>query len=1280
MWSMKETRAAAARGAKVPPTYFNITESSLELLNPLPPPPHRPNSHPHNYVFSLNTAGSNRLLLSTPTDRELIRWTTGLRLAAWERSRLEEIYTAHLIKSVLRNEEPMSPLVRGRFEGWVRVRIMGGTEWHRLWLVLSDPVGASEDASATGSVRRHSLFSLNKHEEVQEPNTGVPMASFYQQPRTSKNRTTSLPVLTLTNVTQTYAVFPERVEVIVQSNLMKAVGRISGELVTIEGGLRDSGWALIMPEPVADDPAAPQPPTPVATMLRWVTAFHDAFRLHGRPQGYSWDRQDPKSLVFGYPNGEFRGDLFLSMDDAQAANFRLNTPGIRAQFNNLVLRRQRLGPAAPVATPRDEKAQYVAAQPETIPEELPEKSQYQQDQAEQSRAPQQREMAQAQQSQQPQQPQQPQQYGQTDREAEDGPEADRSAGGVQPQRQSSADFRLPPLSFNQEETSPGEAARSLTPITEAEASRANSTKRGPAHPEPVGNLPQPDLNPIPDQAEHLETPMEEQRSNSLMTDATFGPGPRELGTPPNPVQAPHVHAAAQLSQPSPPPQPQRSPKRLQQQYQQMQQQQLSDRTAVPANGSALGITTLGPDANAVPHQQQQQQQPQVSGAGLPDQRTAVRNMSPSKVSPSSPPTSSAKALAAAGAVVAGAGVAAAAVAAGAGSRQDSQSSRSQHSDTLHAPKPQRAPSSEPLLRDEPAAMYLMNMVEEPASIAPPPVVPIPAVPVAPPVKSPTSPGSSTSDRQPARAAPVVTQFEPSHRPEVARRPSGARAIPTSTRSNSNTSRGILEEDHTPVSTTFSKPPSSSISSRESEPRAHVSPPISQTSTMASSFNHPKPQLAVHTNPAAAGGSGSGEYSDAAAFMAYADQNSPVASKATRASSIPAPVPAQSAPAPVPVQAQGPTPTAPEARSSFAPSKAAAERRAKAEAQTEQQRSVMNVPGGGRRANRGMARTPTPRDESSDEDEDEEEVEEDEDRSPASRPYSQQQQQYPEATVERRGSRALPAIPPQMQAQPSYERTRSFYDVGPSNGHGNGNGNGNGGDYYETPVQSMNNLNIGQTTDRPRSRSPPAPHRHMPPQLQQPAHPVAPLPQPPAPATRQNVWNANFSVEHGMQERKGTFVQLEEPQVTLTKAFTPGGLLSAGLQDKDDRSAKRQEEVARETGSSLINVPAKPPPPSTGLLGVVAQHESQRSAPGGIGATLTDRDRERRIAEERQRKIDELQGSQMQGGYGGGMPGMPGYGGFPQYPGGMGGMGGYGGMAPQMGYNVSSYIQPALGIS
>jgi CCR4-NOT transcriptional complex subunit CAF120 len=147
------------------------------------------------------------------------------------------------------------------------------------------------------------------------------------------------------------------------------------------------------------------------------------------------------------------------------------------------------------------------------------------------------------------------------------------------------------------------------------------------------------------------------------------------------------------------------------------------------------------------------------------------------------------------------------------------------------------------------------------------------------------------------------------------------------------------------------------------------------------------------------------------------------------------------------------------------------------------------------------------------------------------------------------------------------------------------------------------------------------------------------------AARQNVWSQALerdpTAANPEPNGRDTFIQMEPPSQTMTKAFAPHGLLSVGLQDKQDRSAKRQEELARETGASLINVQNKPPPPQTGLLGAVTAHERERKREGGLGATLTERERERRLAEERQRKLDELQRMQLdQMQQAGSMYGMP----------------------------------------
>lgn len=49
-------------------------------------------------VLYRNTAGANLFLFACPTPQALVSWATALRLAAWEKSRIEEVYTGHLFR------------------------------------------------------------------------------------------------------------------------------------------------------------------------------------------------------------------------------------------------------------------------------------------------------------------------------------------------------------------------------------------------------------------------------------------------------------------------------------------------------------------------------------------------------------------------------------------------------------------------------------------------------------------------------------------------------------------------------------------------------------------------------------------------------------------------------------------------------------------------------------------------------------------------------------------------------------------------------------------------------------------------------------------------------------------------------------------------------------------------------------------------------------------------------------------------------------------------------
>lgn len=75
---------------------MQITDAFVDLIQPLPPTRHNPQAGPHPFVFSINTAGMNSVLFSCPDQEVMQEWVTAIRLAGWEMSRLQEIYTGHL--------------------------------------------------------------------------------------------------------------------------------------------------------------------------------------------------------------------------------------------------------------------------------------------------------------------------------------------------------------------------------------------------------------------------------------------------------------------------------------------------------------------------------------------------------------------------------------------------------------------------------------------------------------------------------------------------------------------------------------------------------------------------------------------------------------------------------------------------------------------------------------------------------------------------------------------------------------------------------------------------------------------------------------------------------------------------------------------------------------------------------------------------------------------------------------------------------------------------------
>ncbi|PWN48529.1 hypothetical protein IE53DRAFT_319195 [Violaceomyces palustris] len=384
LWSVEQMDTAAQEGREVPPAYINVTDSFVDFIGLLVEDPAQvPGSRGrYHHAFALNSAGNNRVIFcfrdpppfepdaiehwlaperrQTPEHRSVIgwlnlghrhlqAWINAIRLASWEKVRLEEIYTGALIRARLGavgggpgaptsdghkdaalNSSDMaikSPLVKGKMEGWVKARFMGSTEWKKCWMVLTDhrpdeaetkkkfwKLGSAGDRSSMMSMNsitnsQSGAASASSAELPPPPGSnGAPgIANFYDSKKAKK------PFASLIYAAHAFAVYPSRPELVEGSSLFKIEGVFPmGSVLSATHRVRTTGWVMLMPE--LENPGSKGAN---AEMMKWVIAFMDAFKLYGRPETFIWDARNPVSAFFAYPIGPYKERLFLDRELAE---------------------------------------------------------------------------------------------------------------------------------------------------------------------------------------------------------------------------------------------------------------------------------------------------------------------------------------------------------------------------------------------------------------------------------------------------------------------------------------------------------------------------------------------------------------------------------------------------------------------------------------------------------------------------------------------------------------------------------------------------------------------------------------------------------------------------------------------------------------------------------------------------------------------------------------------------------------------------------------------------
>lgn len=412
LWEAQRLADAAQHGRDVPPMYINVTEALVDYIGmyvdaPFSDPGTRRTLY---HVFALNSAGQNRVLfcfhIPPPCDpakveqrlspknaqhpehapvvewrsigmQYLQAWINAIRLASWERMRLDEVYTGALIRARLSAVKGAdvadvselavrSPLVKGRHEGFVRVRFMGSTEWRRCWMVVQSHWSDSEQA--TGLRRmfrlggdRTSVIADSPHPPPPPP--GVipsPAVAYFYDSRRSKQ-----PFASLWHVRHVYAVYPSRAQLVEDSVLFKAEGSLPHSPCTSATlHPRTSGWVMFMPDMLPGQARGAN-----ADMMKWIIAMMDAFGLYGRPDQFAWDPRNPHSPFFAYPIGPFKDHLFLDRALAECLDVSVEDHMVTRQMLHDIMAARMRGEQTAIAPPLPAILSQSASQPMSEPTE-----------------------------------------------------------------------------------------------------------------------------------------------------------------------------------------------------------------------------------------------------------------------------------------------------------------------------------------------------------------------------------------------------------------------------------------------------------------------------------------------------------------------------------------------------------------------------------------------------------------------------------------------------------------------------------------------------------------------------------------------------------------------------------------------------------------------------------------------------------------------------------------------------------------------------------------------
>ncbi|KLJ08832.1 hypothetical protein EMPG_15726 [Blastomyces silverae] len=279
---------AAGPGEDVPPTFINLADASIKMIETLPT--RNEISQPLQNILSISTAGKNRYLLHFSSLHSLTQWTAAIRIAMFENTLLQESYTGALIAGkgkTLNGIKNILEKTKFVYEDWARVRFGAGTPWKRCWCVISPP-DEKEFQRLKKEQKKKSVY--DRSAPLLKGNI-----KFYETKKTKK----VTPIATITDAFSAFAIYPESRPLIDQSTLVKVEGRI-----TIHGKPESTaeGFVFVLPE-------LHTAVSGLEMMLRWLFPVYDTFGLYGRPTRLIADTLNTRSLMFALPKRRQPGYL-----------------------------------------------------------------------------------------------------------------------------------------------------------------------------------------------------------------------------------------------------------------------------------------------------------------------------------------------------------------------------------------------------------------------------------------------------------------------------------------------------------------------------------------------------------------------------------------------------------------------------------------------------------------------------------------------------------------------------------------------------------------------------------------------------------------------------------------------------------------------------------------------------------------------------------------------------------------------------------------------------------